>query len=264
MRIRLLLAYDGARYHGWQIQEKANPPATVQGAVEAALFAVLGRKIRVFGAGRTDAGVHARGQVAHFDLPEEASRDWRHILNALLPADIRVLRAEAAPDDFHARASAIAKTYVYHYWQEPAFTPAAVSPWWWAAGPLDLEAMRVAARAFPGVRDFASFQNSGTPVQSTVRAILRLQITEAAPLPWYPDCLPALTLTITANGFLKQMCRNIAGFLCYVGRGKLAWESLGAILAARDRRALPSPTAPACGLTLACVSYPPPTTKARG
>lgn len=265
-RFRLLLAYDGRAYHGWQIQERPDAPPTIQGAVEAALFAICGRKIRVYGASRTDAGVHAYGQAAHFDLPEgeDWRRDWRHSLNALLPRDIRILQAERTSGEFHARKSALSKTYVYHYWQEPAFILPSISRRAWSVGPLDLDAMARAARLLQGEMDFASFQNRGTEIRDTTRKILEIGVRELAPQPWVPPHLPMLELTITANGFLKQMCRNLAGFLAYVGKNRLAPESLAAILAARDRRSLASPTAPAHGLALAAVSYPPPTTNARG
>ena len=107
MRLRLLLAYDGSRYCGWQIQDIPTPPPTVQGAVEAAVGRIAGRPVRVFGSGRTDAGVHAHGQVAHCDVPRRPGLDWRHALNALLPADVRVLHWQEAAPDFHARISAL-------------------------------------------------------------------------------------------------------------------------------------------------------------
>ena len=111
MRLRLLLAYDGSRYCGWQIQDIPTPPPTVQAAVEAAVGRIAGRPVRVFGSGRTDAGVHAHGQVAHCDVPRRPGLDWRHALNALLPADVRVLHWQEAAPDFHARISALRKSY---------------------------------------------------------------------------------------------------------------------------------------------------------
>ena len=137
MRLRLLLAYDGSRYCGWQIQDIPTPPPTVQGAVEAAVGRIAGRPVRVFGSGRTDAGVHAHGQVAHCDVPRRPGLDWRHALNALLPADVRVLHWQEATPDFHARISALRKTYVYDFWQEKGFVPPRLAPFVWRSGPLD-------------------------------------------------------------------------------------------------------------------------------
>ncbi|WP_297217016.1 tRNA pseudouridine(38-40) synthase TruA [uncultured Desulfovibrio sp.] len=258
MRLCLLLAYDGSRYSGWQIQESPSPPPTIQGRVEQALSRLCAGSIRVFGSGRTDAGVHAHGQVAHADVPDRrAGLPWRHALNSLLPPDIRVLLAVPAPTDFHARVDALHKTYCYDFWREPAFVPPRLAPFVWACGPLDPGPMREALVQLTGQHDFASFQNTGTPVRDTVRRVLHASLEPLPAVPLYPPHVPALRLRITATGFLKQMVRNVAGLLAACGRGRLDSSRVPALLAARDRRALPTPTAPPQGLALTRVVYAP-------
>lgn len=257
MRLRLLLAYDGSRYSGWQIQEAAKAPLTIQGEGEKALGRLCACPVRLFGSGRTDAGVHAHGQVAHADVPDSrAGIPWRHALNCLLPPDIRVLSAEATHPRFHARLDALHKTYVYDFWQERAFVPPRLAPYVWACGPLSLPPMREALELLRGEHDFAGFQNAGTPLESTVRRILEGTLEELPPEEFLPAHRPRLRLRLTADGFLKQMVRNIAGLLVACGTGKLAPEVVPALLAARNRQALPTPTAPPQGLALAYVTYP--------
>lgn len=254
MRLRLTLAYNGSAWHGWQIQERANPPKTIQGEVELALSHIYGQKIRLHGAGRTDAGVHAHAQEAHCDVPH-LPRDIRHSLNALLPPDIRVIAARKTAPDFHARKDAISKTYIYQIWRETAFMPPQLAGWSWNCGPLDMRAMERALPYFSGRADFASFQNSGSAVEDTTRVINFIRILEMPAPEFYPPAMPPLRLVINANGFLKQMVRNIAGALCWIGRGKLSAEAIPLILERKSRAALPSPTAPACGLALAAIEY---------
>lgn len=252
MRFLLRLAYNGAAYHGWQIQAGNATLPTIQSAVETALFKLCGEEIRVYGAGRTDAGVHAYGQAAHFDGPE---RDWRRQLNALLPSDIRVQSVEPVTREFHACKSAIAKTYIYQFWLDPHFISPFIAPFAWNCGPLNLEAMTTALAGFLGEHDFASFQNAGTPVKTTSRRILDAKL-ELLPLLEVNFAGTSLVrLKITGNGFLKQMVRNIAGFLAAAGKGSLNGDDLEEILEARDRRALPCATAPAQGLFLDKVHY---------
>lgn len=258
MRLKLLLAYDGASFSGWQIQEKPGAPATVQGVVEAALARLTSGKVRVFGSGRTDAGVHAHGQVAHCDVPDRPALtglDWRHALNAVLPPAVRVLAAGPAHPAFDARRDAIAKTYVYQFWRESRFTPPGLAPFVWACGPLDQEAMRAALPDFLGERDFASLRNAGSETRGSVRRIHAVTLEVMPPLEFYPPHEPLLRLTVTAGGFLKQMVRNMAGLLACVGRGRIAPDEVPALLAACDRAAVPAPTAPPQGLALARVDY---------
>lgn len=252
MRLKLVLAYDGAAYAGWQIQ--AGGARTIQGAVEAALFALAGARIRVIGAGRTDAGVHALGQAAHCDAPER-DLDWRRALNAHLPADIRILSAERAAPGFHALRDAASKTYIYQFWRGRGDILPHLRHFAWAAGDLDFEAMRAGLGQLRGRHDFASFQNAGTPVRSTERVIMGIGLEPGESVAWLPGGAQLLRLSITGDGFLKQMVRNIAGFIAAVGLGRADWRDLAEILAARDRRSLPTATAPAKGLFLARVDY---------
>ncbi len=273
MRLALLVAYQGTRFSGWQIQETPCAPLTVQGVLESAVSRISGRHVRLFGSGRTDAGVHAHGQVVHGDVPDSrfppqgdavaadgcdaSGRRWRHSLNALLPADVRVLAARTARPDFHARISALHKTYFYDLWQETAFTPPRLVPFVWPCGPLDLDAMNAALRFLIGRHNFATFRNVGTETESDVRTLMEARL---VPLPaadvLLPPHAPGLRLVLRADGFLKQMVRNITGMLAACGRGKLSPDAVPALLAAEDRRALRAATAPPQGLTLARVTYP--------
>jgi tRNA pseudouridine38-40 synthase len=256
MRLKLLLAYVGTRYSGWQIQKKPNPPRTVQAELEAALHALTGAQIRVCASGRTDSGVHAKGQTAHCDVPDNrAGLDWRRSLNALLPSDIRVIVAERVHDGFHARNDVVRKTYAYQFWQEKGFLPPELSPFVWNCGPLGLDAMRRTLPHLVGEQDFAALQNAGTDATTTCRTIFSAKITQVPLLEHYPSHRPLLRLTVSANGFLKQMVRNVAGLLVACGQGRIAPESVPELLAARERKALSSATAPACGLTLLRVEY---------
>lgn len=257
MRLKLLVAYDGTGFSGWQIQEKPQPPPTVQGTLEAALARLTGGFVRVFGSGRTDAGVHAHGQVAHCDVPHRPGFDWRHGLNAVLPSAVRILSAEVAAPDFDARRDARAKTYVYQFWCERRFVPPQLAAFVWACGPLDAAPMRAALPHFLGERDFASLRNAGSDTRGSVRRIFAASLETLPPREFYPPHAPLLRLSVTANGFLKQMVRNMAGLLAACGRGKLAPEAVPALLAAADRAAVNAPTAPPRGLALARVDYGP-------
>jgi len=259
MRLRLTLAYTGTGYHGWQIQDPALELGTVQGLLEKALLRLAGSPVRAFGSGRTDAGVHAVCQVVHCDVPDSrfaAVRDWRHALNALLPKDIRVLEAGPAAPDFHARYSAVSKTYCYRYWQEQGFVPPWTAPYVWACGPLDAQSMRAALPYLAGRHDFASLQNAGTEVADTVREIFSITLEEQPADPLLPPYRPELLLRVRGNGFLKQMVRNMAGLLHDVGRGRLRPDDIPSFLEKRERTALPSMTAPPSGLVLTAVEYP--------
>jgi len=256
MRLKLLVAYVGTNYCGWQIQQKPCPPPTIQGELERALHTVTGQDIRAFGSGRTDSGVHAHGQVVHCDVPDaRAAMDWRRSLNALLPRDIRILDARQARADFHARKDAQRKTYVYQFWQELAFMPPHLTPFVWKCGPLNLEAAQAALPHLLGQHDFAALRNVGTDVESTVRTVLRAELHACPPCEFYPPHAPLLRLDVTADGFLKQMVRNMAGLLVACGQGKITPARIPALLETCDRRAVPSVTAPPQGLALASVAY---------
>lgn len=254
MRVRFLLAYVGTHYHGWQRQKPGL--ATIQGILEETLETLCGTSVTVTGAGRTDAGVHALGQTAHADLPSTSRiTDWRRSANALLPRDIRVLQAEQCPETFHARFDAREKTYLYRFWTEEGFLPPQYAPQVWDCGSLDLAAMQEALTYIVGQHDFSSFQNTGTDLKSTVRTVFSATLTPSPPHPFLPPHAPELVLRITADGFLKQMVRNIAGLLRCVGKKQIKPEAVRAILSLAVRTSNPSPTAPPSGLTLAAIRY---------
>jgi len=244
-RLRLVVAYDGTRFHGWQLQAGDR---TVQGVVEKALAILAGRPVRAIGSGRTDAGVHAVGQVVHADVPDtRAGLPWRRALNALLPDDVAVVDARLAPPGFHARFGAVRKTYAYSLWTEPEFVYPHRRPFVWACGPVDRQAMALAAREFLGRRDFAAMQNTGTDVGTTVRTLESVAAT--------PGQTSFETVwRFTADGFLKQMVRNVMGCLAAVGKGKITPDDVRSLLSEGDRTRAPA-TAPARGLCLESVEY---------
>jgi tRNA pseudouridine38-40 synthase len=248
---RITLAYDGTDFSGWQRQAEGapSPARTVQGVLEAALGRLAnGSRVAVAGAGRTDTGVHAVGQVASFeldrDLPAEA---LQRALNALLPADVRVLAASVAPSGFHARKSARSKHYRYLLDTAAAQLPTRRRLAGHRPGPLDHEAVRQAAALYLGRHDFASVASSGSSVKTSVRTITRSEVA------FEED---TMVYDVEADGFLRKMVRSLVGGLVAAGRGALTVDALQAALAARDRARWPPP-APACGLTLIRVDYPP-------
>jgi len=253
-RFLLTLAYDGTDFSGWQLQAGDR---TVQGEVEASLARLVGAPVRVHGSGRTDAGVHALGQTAHFDCPEErAAVPWQRALNATLPPDVRVLRCDRVAADFHARYHALAKTYEYGLWHQGGFCLPQRRRFVWNCGPLDFAAMDEASRLLAGTHDFAAFQNTGTPVKSTIRTV--------SDISRHPGPTPSETVwRFTADGFLKQMVRNLMGCLVACGRGRIAPADAARILGGADRALAPA-TAPARGLTLIGVAYPAPALDAGG
>ncbi len=253
------MAYEGTRFAGWQLQafRLKSRPVTVQGELERVFATMIGERIPVIGAGRTDAGVHAEAQVCHVDIPEAfAGVNWLRALNAQLPPDIRVLAVEPVPATFHARKSALVKEYAYSLWMHETRPLPRVQSFIWGVSQLDVQAMQVAAGYLTGQHDFASFQNSGTPGRNTVRTIFSITARAgtvgplAVPADW-----PVLTWCVEGEGFLKQMVRNIMGLLVWVGQHKLSAEAIPHILAAKDRSSLPSPSAPAKGLTLLNIRY---------
>jgi tRNA pseudouridine38-40 synthase len=243
-RVRLIVEYDGTDLAGFQLQGKGE--RTVQSELEAALLRITGETIRVHGAGRTDAGVHALGQVAHFDvdwrLPEEKIAG---ALNAYLPRDISVRRAEQAEQEFHARFSATSRTYRYAILNRPQPSALLTRYVWHVTRTLELAAMQEAARVLCGVHDFATFGQPGAPGKSTVRFVERIAVR-----PWGPCVL----ITVRGNAFLRQMVRSLVGTLVLVGQSKLSVGGVGELLEVCDRRACP-PIAPAQGLCLVKVGY---------
>lgn len=241
---RLLLEYDGTDFAGWQAQAGRR---TVQGALEAAITRVTGRRAAVMGAGRTDAGVHAEGQVANVQLETRVvPAALARALNAVLPRDVAVVRLARAPGSFHARRDARSKFYRYMIWNGRAPSPLRARRSVWVRAALDLDAMREAAAALVGEHDFASFQASGSSVLTTRRTLTRLELRGRG--------AGALQLEVEGSGFLRHMVRTLAGTLLEVGRGRRAADSMAELLAARDRRRA-GPTAPARGLTLVRVEY---------
>jgi len=242
---RLTLEYDGTAFEGWQVQPGGR--RTIQGSLEDALARVTGRRVRVVGSGRTDAGVHARGQVAsvRVETQLDAARLLR-ALNGVLPADVAVVDAARAPDDFHARRDARSKLYRYRIWNGADPSPLRARFSHWVPPVLDLEAMAQAARACSGRHDFASFQAAGSNVQTSVRTLSRLDVKG--------ESRGEISILVEGDGFLRHMVRNLAGTLVDVGLGRRAPDSMAALLAARDRRRA-GRTAPAAGLTLLRVSY---------
>lgn len=257
-RLKLTVAYEGTRYAGWQLQTFRNREhRTVQGELERCISQVLGKRAPVHGAGRTDSGVHAEAQVCHVDIPADFLRvDWLHAINIQLDADIRILDAEWVPTDFHSRRSARAKRYAYSLWMGRDKALPRVQSFVWSIPVLDWNSIPQTIALLVGQRDFASFQNSGGKVAGTVRSLRKVDILPgvvgamSCPHGW-----PVATFVFEGDGFLKQMVRNLVGLLVWVGQGKLRPEDVPDILEAKNRIALPSPSAPAQGLTLLEVMY---------
>ncbi|HEX8921990.1 MAG TPA: tRNA pseudouridine(38-40) synthase TruA [Pyrinomonadaceae bacterium] len=251
MNYKLTLQYDGTDFHGWQIQEGA-PERTVQGELARVLSLIDGRAVTVHGSGRTDAGVHAEGQVASVQLRREISPlKLRAAINGNLSRDVRVIEAEVAADDFHARFSASGKTYCYRI-----FNARVISPFWvryaqHEARALDIERMRACARLFLGQHDWMAFSSAQSDAQTRVRTITRLEVNEA----WDERGRGRLLeITVSADGFLRYMVRSIAGTLMEVGRGRLDAAVVERAITGGERE-LVGATAPACGLTLMHVQY---------
>ena len=239
----LRLAYDGTRYCGWQ--RLPGTDKSIQGRIEAALTELFGQPVTVDGSGRTDAGVHASGQVASFRAPEKPCAAALKRLRQLLPQDIGALSLDYAPDRFHARLCAREKTYVYRIWNSEA--PDVFARRWRVqlARALDLDAMRQAAAALCGTHDFSSFCANPRVKKSTVRTLRQLEMIRDG---------EEVQLRFTADGFLYHMVRILVGTLLEFGEGKREAASMPELLAARTR-ALAGETAPAKGLCLTEVRY---------
>jgi len=246
-KYKIILAYDGSRYEGWQVQKIGTG---VQEKVEGALAKLFPSRPRLHSSSRTDTGVHALGMVAHFEVPRhEAKIPGRKLvlaLNAWLPEDIRVLSANRAASTFHARFDATGKQYRYFVWNHPAMNPLLRHTAWHVPRPLDLRAMREAAKLLIGRHDFQSFAaNPGYSRESTVRTLSGCRIRKQGPL---------LTFLIEGDGFLYRMCRGIVGTLVQVGLGKFSPEAVSSMLKRRERSAA-GMSAPAHGLVLWKVLY---------
>ena len=256
LKFKLKIAYDGTAYEGWQVQKIGTG---VQEKVEQALGKLFPSQPRLHSSSRTDTGVHALGMVAHFEVPRSESklsaRRLMLAINAWLPQDIRVQAASRAPASFHARFDAKAKEYRYFVWNHPGMNPLLRRSAWHVPRRLDLFEMRVAAKSFVGQHDFTSFtSNPGYTRDSTVRRLVGCRIRKQGPL---------LTFIIEGEGFLYRMCRGIVGTLVEVGLGKRASGDVPLILSKKNRTA-GGMSAPACGLVLWRVSYPPRANKPSG
>lgn len=243
-KIRLLVEYDGTSYQGWQIQAQGQ---TIQGVIQERLTRILGEPVHLVGSGRTDAGVHALGQVAHFTTRNVLDLGSLHrALNSLLPEDILVLKVEEVDEAFHARKSAKSKVYEYRILNRPLRSVFCRSYAWHIPYPLNWEEIRRATEKLLGRHDFSSFRSTGTPTKNAIREVFRAE--------WAEGRDGLMRFEIEADGFLKQMVRAIVGTLVEVGRGKIDAEGFQRIIDSRDRR-LAGPTAPAHGLFLKEVKY---------
>jgi len=243
VNIKLTVEYDGTNYHGWQIQANGE---TIQSVLERAAATFFGKATRIIGSGRTDAGVHALGQVVNFfyDQAPDLHRLQRG-LNALTPEDISIIDAEIVPDSFDARRDGRARIYEYHILNRSSPSPFYLNRAWHVHYPLNFPAMREAVRCLAGEHDFSSFRAAGCDAMHPVRIIYRAELNRRAEL---------LVFTIEATAFLRHMVRNIIGTLVEVGCGVRSPQSFAELLEARDRTKA-GPTAPACGLFLIEVKY---------
>ena len=243
MTIKLTVEYDGSRYHGWQIQANCE---TIQAVLERAVSTFLGTPTRVIGSGRTDAGVHALGQVVSFSSEKSTTTHrLRRALNALTPDDVTVKDVEIVADSFDARRDARSRVYEYHILNRPTPSPFLLRRAWHLHRPLNVAAMRTAIPCLLGEQDFSSFRAAGCDAAHPIRIVFRAELEQRAEL---------LVFGIEATAFLRHMVRNIVGTLVEVGLGLRTAESFQQLLERRDRRQA-GDTAPAHGLYLVDVKY---------
>lgn len=243
-RYKMTIEYDGGPFAGWQLQATA---LTVQGVLEDAVFTLSGTRPTVHAAGRTDAGVHARGQVAHIDLERLwDTRTLRNAINAhLRPHPVSVLKIDLVDEEFHARFSALRRHYLYRIINRPSPLALERGQAWWHPVPLDHEAMHEAAQALLGKHDFTTFRASSCQAQSPVKTLDRIDVTRAGDI---------IDVTVEARSFLHHQVRSMVGSLKLVGDGKWPIEAIGNALHARDRTRC-GPVAPPTGLYLMQVDY---------
>jgi len=249
MNYKLLIQYDGTDFHGWQVQENDR---TIQGELERVIGMLADREVSVSGSGRTDAGVHAEGQVANVHLHSKFTPDrLKHAINGNLWRDIRIMKAEKVPDEFHARFSAKRKTYIYRVVNAPV-----MSPFWRRFAhheqkPLDVGRMNETARFFLGEHDWSAFASAKSDGDSRVRTVLDFTVESR----WDPAAQGVLIeFRITATGFLRYMVRSIVGTMLEVGRGEKDSDTIQTAIVSGDRN-LAGKTANAQGLTLHRVEY---------
>ena len=242
--IKLLIEYDGTNYQGWQVQPKG---PTLQGILEEKIGLLTGEAIQLFGSGRTDSGVHALGQVAHFKTKSPMDiRSMQRALNSLLPPDMVIQKIEEVDEDFHARRHSKSKVYEYRILNRNLRSAFQRGFAWHIPQKIKFKEMEKATRWLIGEHDFSSFRSTGSPTQTTVRRVIRAE--------WKKGRNGLIRFEIEANGFLKQMVRSIVGTLVEVGKGKIKGEDLQGILDSKDRKKA-GPTAPAHGLFLKEVKY---------
>ena len=253
--LKLTVAYQGTAYVGWQRQSTGS---SIQGCLEAALAEIEEAPVAVVGAGRTDAGVHALGQVASLKLRHQIAPDALvRAVNVRLPSDIRVVAAEVGPEPFHARFDATAKTYRYRLLHDAVVSPFDRHYGWHIGEPLDRERMSSAGQALVGEHDFAAFRASGSSTRSTVRTLFELTVSRAPSNPWSVDGGAGAAVTLIearGSGFLRHMVRVIVGTLVEVGRGHRDRVAIEHALRSRDRGSA-GQTAPPHGLFLMQVEY---------
>ena len=247
LKVKLTIAYDGAGYAGWQVQKVGRG---VQEVVEEAFTKLFQAHYRLHSSSRTDAGVHARGMVAHLELPREKLKmpigKLSLALNAQLPADVRVMQIEEAAPDFHARFNAKGKQYRYFIYNYPAMDPLLRQYAWHVPQKLNFAEMKRATSHFIGKKDFASFANNRSyEMVTTVRTLRRCDLRKSGPL---------LSFVIEGDGFLYKMCRGIVGTIIQAGQGKFTSTEIAKMLESKDRR-MAGMTAPAHGLILWKVFY---------
>jgi tRNA pseudouridine38-40 synthase len=241
----LVLEYDGRDFEGWQIQSGERPSRTIQGVVLEALEAVTRNQVRVRGAGRTDAGVHAMGQVASVQVMTDLSVDaLTRSLNGIFPHDLSVRRIDEVPHGWDAMREAHGKHYRYRIWNGRQRSPLRAGRFYWLRETLEVDRMREAAQAFVGTHDFAALQGAGSSVKTSVRTIEALQIEGVAG--------SEIILDVEGGGFLRHMVRNLVGTLIEIGRGRWDVGRAAEVLASLDRQEA-GPTAPAEGLVLVSV-----------
>ena len=247
MNFKITLQYDGTDFHGWQMQGDLR---TVQGELTNALSQIDGRPVIVHGSGRTDAGVHARGQVASVNLQKQINAEkLRAAINGNVGKDLRAMAVETVSDDFHARYSALDKTYRYRIVNDRVISPFLVRYAHHEARPLNVERMTEVARLFPGEHDWTAFSSAQSDSETKTRTITRLDVSE-----YCDEGSRIIDASVTAEGFLRYMVRSIVGTLMAVGRGELNDEIVQRAID-NGERILVGATAPACGLTLMSVRY---------
>ncbi|MDZ4678092.1 MAG: tRNA pseudouridine(38-40) synthase TruA [Oligoflexia bacterium] len=244
-KVKLTIEYDGTNYFGWQRQAPEIP--SIQGFMENAVEKLYGQKITIFGAGRTDAGVHALNQIAHF-IPtrDPHSYNFVHAFQSLLPTDIVVKKAESVPVNFHAQTSAVDKTYIYKIWNEPIPSAIRSKRSLFIRKPLDIAKLNKAAQYFVGTHDFAALRTLGSAAKTTVRTVNWVKFTKNEDF---------VEFQINGNGFLKQMVRNIVGTLLQIELNDRHPDSIPELIATRNRQ-FAGPTVEPQGLYLKEVTYP--------